>query len=289
MTERSPLPVASARLAQTDIDGRKPTLVFLHGLGGTRGYWSAASVPLVGLGYRAVLIDLLGFGDSPKPWFIYTIERHVAALHSSLQALGDIVIVGHSMGAALAVHYAARHPTQVSGLCLLSVPHYGSLENAARWFSRSPGGWVYTNLGATALACVLTRRLAGRLLPMLLPDLPTMVARDLVKHHMLSSTSSLWKVLYRHDLEQAASALPSDLAALLIHGDRDTSAPIESARALASGRARWKFHSLDGVDHHPWLREPQQCMNLIVAWVDQLIMDATPVHRTSPACVGVQE
>lgn len=265
-----PREVPRPALATTTFDGREPTLVFLHGLGGTRRYWSAVTATLPTLGHRAILVDLLGFGDSPKPWFRYTVDRHIDALHACLGALGEICIVGHSMGAALALHYTARHPQQVRGLCLISVPHYGGLDNAARWLRRNPGGWIYTNMAATALACVLTRRVAGRLLPRLVRDVPAVVAQDLVKHHMLSSTTSLWEVLYRNDLAIAAAAVASTLPVSFIHGSIDTTAPIDSARALASTRPAWEFFTLLGVDHHPWLREPSQCAEVIARWMGAL-------------------
>ncbi|GIL06417.1 MAG: hypothetical protein BroJett031_29370 [Betaproteobacteria bacterium] len=248
-----------------DIDGALPAVVFLHGLGGTSRYWSAASVPLPRFGHRARLVDLLGFGASPKPWFSYTVDRHLNALHECLRDLDDSVIVGHSMGAALALSYAVRHPQRVSGLCLIGLPHYGGVENAARWFGRSPGGWVYTNMAATMLACVLTRRVAGRLLPRLLPNVPRIVAEDLVRHHMVSSTTSLWQVLYRHDLAVDAAALAPGLPISFVHGSADTTAPIDGARALAGMRREWTFEVLEGVDHHPWLRAPQRCAEIVAA------------------------
>lgn len=255
-------------LATTVIAGRKPTLVFLHGLGGTRRYWTAISPALPTFGHGAVLVDLLGFGESPKPWYTYTLDRHLDALHTCVRDLGDILIIAHSMGAALAINYAAHHPERVLGLCLISTPHYGGLDNAARWFARSPGGWVYTNMAATALACVLTRRVAGRLLPRLLHDLPTVVAQDLVKHHMLSSTTSLWQVLYRNDLAVPAAALAQAPPLCFIHGSMDTTAPIEGARRLSSMQAEWEFHTLQNVDHHPWLREPQRCAGIVAQWLE---------------------
>ena len=78
---------SSIPLSASTVNGREPTLVFLHGLGGTRRYWTATSTPIPANGHETVLIDLLGFGDSPKPWFIYTVERHVEALHIALAEL----------------------------------------------------------------------------------------------------------------------------------------------------------------------------------------------------------
>ena len=228
--------------------------VLLHGLGGTHRYWTCGPVPFALSGHRTVLIDLLGFGESPKPWMRYSVERHVAALHASLAGERSLTLVGHSLGAALALAYAARYPSVVRRLVLISLPNFGGAEGAVAWFARQRGGWIYTNMWATALACILTRRVVGRLLPRLLRDIPREVAEDLVAHNMVSSTSSLWEALYRHDLRFEAEATAQILPVLMLHGGADLTAPLAGAQALATARSTWEMRVLDGVDHHPWLR-----------------------------------
>jgi pimeloyl-ACP methyl ester carboxylesterase len=149
------------------------------------------------------------------------------------------------------------------------------VEGAAAWFARQRGGWIYTNLWATALACVITRRVAGRLLPRLLSDMPREVAEDLVAHNMVSSTSSLWEVLYRHDPLLEAAALSADLPVLVLHGSSDETAPPEGARQLAAGRSAWRLDLLEGLDHHPWLRAPQVCLDRIRTWMGAPASDRT--------------
>ncbi len=130
---------AASRLNVLELKGSGETIVFLHGLGGTTRYWSSM-LPKGRLEGRIVLVDLLGFGDSPRPWFRYTVERHLAALHEVLQQYGQIVLVGHSLGAALALIYAARYPETVKGLVLISLPNFGSRGHAYEWFRRTPSG-----------------------------------------------------------------------------------------------------------------------------------------------------
>lgn len=231
-------------------------MVFLHGLGGTHRYWTIS--PL-GVPHRSIYPDLLGFGDSPRPLIRYTVDRHLGALHHTLSPQAPFVLVGHSMGAALALIYAARHPEQVQALVLIGLPHYGDRKSAYRWLRRHPQGWLMTNMVVTAAACVVTRRLLGRLLPHLLRHYPREIAEDLVKHNLMSSTTSLWEVLYRHDLAVDADALPATVPVLCLHGNDDTTAPLGGVRDLASGRPNWQVRCLDGGDHHPWLRDPHAC------------------------------
>ena len=255
---------ASARLFVTTGGNQGGAVVFLPGLGGTTRYWRSRVEPLAS-SHRLVLVDLLGFGRSPKPFVSYTVERHLDALHEVLNDYGTFTLVGHSLGAVLSVAYAARHPERVERLVLLSLPYFGSEKAAMRHF-RSGGSaeqWLMTNAALTAITCVLTRRVFGRLLPRLLPDMPREVAEDLVQHTWRSSTSSLWEAIYRHDLARDAAALRSGLRVDCIHGDQDATAPLGGLRQLSRGRPEWRVTVLPGVDHHPLLRDPGGCLDVI--------------------------
>lgn len=262
------------RLKRFDAGHGEHCAVLLHGLGGTHRYWTCGSMPFALPGHRTVLFDLLGFGESPKPWIRYSVERHVAALHASLAGECSVTLVGHSLGAALALAYAARYPSVVSRLVLISLPNFGGTDGAVAWFARQRGGWIYTNMWATALACVLTRRVVGRILPRLLRDIPREVAEDLVAHNMVSSTSSLWEALYRHDLRAEAEATAQLLPVLMLHGSADLTAPLAGAQELATARSTWEMRILGGVDHHPWLRAPHECLQLIEQWLSRLAQRA---------------
>ena len=88
--------------------GDGPPVVLLHGIASSSVTFENV-VPLITEYHRAVSIDLLGFGASPVPAdATYTIEEHVAALHRTLRKLGlrRVVLVGHSMGALIAVPIA---------------------------------------------------------------------------------------------------------------------------------------------------------------------------------------
>lgn len=69
---------------------------------------------------------MLGFGRSPKPHSTYTYDDHVAAVHATIQSIGlkQVALVGHSLGALIALRYSVTHPSQVSRLVLFNPPMY---------------------------------------------------------------------------------------------------------------------------------------------------------------------
>jgi pimeloyl-ACP methyl ester carboxylesterase len=251
----------------TEILGHgEETIVFIPGLGGTTRYWRSR-VKQLEERYRIVFVDLLGFGHSPKPWTTYSVERQVQELHTVLRPLGKLTLVGHSLGALITVAYCARHPACIKRIVLLGMPYFGSQRNAYRYMRHGPvkGGYVFTNVVLTMVACIITRRLLGRVLPYVVRDVPREVAEDLVKHTWRSSTSSLWEVVYRYDAATDLRRVPDRITVVFIHGELDFMAPVTTIEQLVATHPGWQLHKLPTVDHHPFLRKPDICLSLITA------------------------
>jgi pimeloyl-ACP methyl ester carboxylesterase len=102
------------------VEGRGPTVVLVHGLGGFAGSWRR-TVDALAARATVYAVDLPGFGRSAKPRACYALEFFADALHGFLVALGlgPASLVGHSLGGAAAVTYALRHPARVDRLALL--------------------------------------------------------------------------------------------------------------------------------------------------------------------------
>ena len=109
---------------------KKPgvTLVFLHGLGGSGAAWREV-VEAVGHHQVDVLVlDMLGFGKSPKPGFAahdaISQARAVNATLAGRVRSKHIILIGHSMGALVAIECARRSAKRYSALVLASPPLY---------------------------------------------------------------------------------------------------------------------------------------------------------------------
>jgi|GEM_PF-1271389 len=211
------------------------TTVFLPGLGGTTDYWeyvltAGTEAPWHG---NPLLVDLLGFGRSPKPWTTYTVARHVAELRRVLARYPRLTLVGHSIGARLAIAYAAQFPEQIERLVLVSVPYFGGPDRARRFFgAKGASGWIWTHLVPIALTCLLSRRVLGWAFPMIIPSVPAAVAVGLTQMTWRSSTSTIWEVMYGHDLTADLRRVPTRVPFTCLHGARDQSAPLTGVQAL---------------------------------------------------------
>ncbi|WP_250003654.1 alpha/beta hydrolase [Actinoplanes sp. M2I2] len=98
-------------------DNGRP-LIALHGLTGHGGRWRSLAGHLPG--HQIIAPDLRGHGHSTThaPW---TFEQHAEDVVDVLDHLGltRATVVGHSLGATVAVHLARRHPGRIERLVLL--------------------------------------------------------------------------------------------------------------------------------------------------------------------------
>ena len=106
--------------------GAKKTVIFLHGIGSSGSMWK--TVASKQLDANIIIIDLLGFGQSPAPaWARYDARLQARAVSFTLTRLGitkPVIVVGHSMGALVAVEFASKYPRRVESLILCSPPFY---------------------------------------------------------------------------------------------------------------------------------------------------------------------
>jgi pimeloyl-ACP methyl ester carboxylesterase len=127
--------------------------VFVHGWHANGSVWDPI-VEAVGERARTIAVDLRGHGASngaPGPYGLETFSGDLGDLIAALD-LDPVVVVGHSMGAAVAQRFAIDSPEAVEGLVLVAavpasgVPFpprieaifrstAGNPEAAARWLA----------------------------------------------------------------------------------------------------------------------------------------------------------
>jgi pimeloyl-ACP methyl ester carboxylesterase len=130
-------PKTEAFIRYINLPGNEPSVIFLGGL----GIASTAAFPRVvfesGLNKRhSILVDVFGCGYSDSPNnFSYSIEDQASTLSGLLDHVGSkqYVIVGHSLGGAIAIELASKRPDLVIQLILAEA----NLDAGGGMFSRS--------------------------------------------------------------------------------------------------------------------------------------------------------
>ena len=119
--------VDGTRLRYVEL-GTGPVVLLIHGLGGSIYSWRGIIGPVAAAGYRVIAFDNRGFGESEKPARGYRNADYVhliAALMDTLR-VPQAVLVGHSMGGAIAADVALAAPARVRGLVLIDAAGYGT-------------------------------------------------------------------------------------------------------------------------------------------------------------------
>ncbi len=103
--------------------GSGPAIVMIHGLGGQLRNFGRPMVEALERDHRIVLVDRPGSGYSPRASGVSARLKDQAATMAALIRKLDLdrpLIVGHSMGGALALSLAINHPDVVGGLALIA-------------------------------------------------------------------------------------------------------------------------------------------------------------------------
>lgn len=112
-------------------DGRPsdPLVLFCHGFPQLAWAWRHQLPPVAEAGFRAVAVDMPGYGHSDKPDVAYDVVWLASVLAGAISGLGHdrAVVVGHDFGGAVAWPLARLHPDRVSGVVGVNMPDLAHL------------------------------------------------------------------------------------------------------------------------------------------------------------------
>lgn len=247
----------------------KTTLVFLHGLLGSHRYWNPV-LNQFGDEHEVIAVDLLGFGDSPKPYLEYSVADHVEYLLRTFKEAGlsnqKFILIGHSMGAILALNIANSIKGQVRGLILINPPIVtaeNDLKNDLKESSSKFMVGMTFNKTWGKLICAIHEMMPILFYPMIRifdPELPSEVAMDVTKHTWESFNGSLKNILQNQrffDLIENVSNVPI----LLISSKDDPYSTMGELQNLKH-RQNIEIKSFPG-DHNFLLKSPKKVTDLL--------------------------
>ena len=224
--------------------GSGPTVLFLHGLGGSRTAWEPQLEALLDE-FRCVAWDMPGYGES-DPIDPLTFEAIADAAVGLLDALSvdRAHVVGLSFGGQQALHLALRHPNRVDRLVLA--------DTSARFGAdgTDPDEWMRLRLAPLD---------AGQIpADMAAPVIDAITAPGFTGRERNRTIDAFGRIppdgfraavrcLPTHDVADRLHEI--EARTLVIVGERDDETPIPYAEALAAGVPHSELLVIPGVGH----------------------------------------
>jgi len=244
--------------------GRGTPVVFLHGLGASMYAWRKNLAPIAAAGYRVIAFDNRGFGFSDKPATGYdnaSYARLAVALLDSLH-VPDAVLIGHSMGGAIAAEVAIAHPERVRGLVLIGSAGLGAREpplfRVGRWPVVGPLLFAFRSRGFTERFLKATYADPGKVSDADVDQYYAPVAEP-------AYGRALRAVLRQFRFDALAGRLDHIAApTLVLWGEADRLIPITLGRALAGGIPGAAFLSVARAGHSVQEEAPEEVNRLLI-------------------------
>jgi len=100
----------------------KPVVLFIHGAGMDRTAWQLQTRNVAHSGARVLAVDLPGHGRSEGPPLQSIADMaDWITLFMEASEIGKATLIGHSMGALVALEVASRHSSKIKKLALIGV------------------------------------------------------------------------------------------------------------------------------------------------------------------------
>lgn len=246
------------------LDAALPTVVFIHGAAQDHSCWSLQSRWFAHHGRAVLAPDLPGHGRSGGAPLatVEALADWIAALQDAT-GIGPATLIGHSMGALVALAAAARHPTRVSRLALIGasvpMPVSQALLDAAQndeprardminaW-SHSPRGQLGGNSVPGMWMVEANRRLMQR-------QRPGVMHTDLAACHA-----------YAGGAAAAAAVSARRCPTLIVAGTRDQMTPPRNTRALAELLPHAAIATLPGAGHAMMAEQPDALLDALIGF-----------------------
>jgi 3-oxoadipate enol-lactonase len=224
----------------------QPAVVFLHGVGGGRHGWAAQQAHVADLGWRSLAWDMPGYGDSPMVT-PYDFAHLAQALWQMLDAahIDQAVLVGHSMGAMVALQAWTQKPARIRGLLLAaSSPAFGHSE-----------GDFQKQFLAQRLAPLEAGKtmgdIADRLIPSMVAPGSTAPALALAREGMAAVAPDTYRAALHAlvQFEQRAALPTLTVPVLCLAAEHDRTAPPAVMEKMAQKIPGARYACLAGAGH----------------------------------------
>lgn len=254
--------------------GNKSKMLLVHGLGDVAGNDWKSVVPRLSEKYHLIIPDLPGFGRSGKGNKHYSIEAYADLLHWLIQQYGNkpVILVGHSMGGAIAIQLAATQPSAIRQLIVIDAAGILHRNLITRHATRVSDKGIFRKLARPAIKGfnAITR---GVINALELEETPEELQRilhdkELRQQYLNGEPGRIAGVsVVTADFSQV---LPKVRApSLIIWGSDDPVAPLRTAKMLTHNLPQAQLVVLPYAGHGPINTQPRKTARAILDYLQQ--------------------
>lgn len=222
------------------VTGAGEPVVLVHGLSGSTRWWTPV-LPALAEERAVYLVDLPGFGTMRGRRFVLADASSWLARWLEGVGLGRASVVGHSLGAAVALRLAAVHGERIERLVLVAPAGLAIGRSLA---------------GNAASLLVALRRASPRFLSVLATDALRAGPRTLLR---------ATREILGEDVRDALAEVSAP--ALVIAGETDTLVPLAAAELVASTIPGARLVVLEGAGHVPMFDRPDAFAGVVTEFL----------------------
>lgn len=248
--------------------GQGPTIVLLHGFAARKEVWLKVA-PMLTAHFHVIIPDLPGWGESSRvPNASYNIDNQAARFSDFVETLHlqHFLLVGHSMGGAIAGVYAAEHPDHVAELALIDSFGLKFKENDfAKEAMSGKDPFIFDDragfLRANALAFDHVPDLPGRIIDVFVKD-------NIANRAFIENTfNELREESQTMSLQNRLDKLTMPTLGMWCRDDKiiDPSA-LDSLRNGLTHAPAISTSILNGCNHMPQMEKPQEFSQILTSF-----------------------
>lgn len=248
--------------------GNEKSVVLLHGLGqdGSK-VWGPLARALKN-DFHVVAVDLPGFGLSDRGNKLYTPDNYEKLVHAVVQTYtkGPIKLVGHSLGGAIALRYAQRHPEVVERMILVDAAGMLHRSVYVEFLARIGLSWVqnfYPTLDGRYDALEDWVRDALGWVEAQPVDADIILASEQAREKLLQAdpVKIAGLALVLENFAETLRTVPTPT--LVVWGQNDNVSPVRVGRLIASRLYNARLTVMPGSWHSPMSDNPDAFHRLV--------------------------
>lgn len=243
--------ITSQQLIVYDVlnqEGRK-ALVFLHGWRSEGLVWKDIAEKISSQGFAVYMLDLPGFGSSPKPKNPFSVGDYADVVAEFIKKLklNNVILIGHSFGGRVAIKLLAMYPDSAEKLVLVDSAGVGA--------------------GKSSEASFLAKIAKPFFKPNFMQSLKKKIYKEIGAEDYVA-TPQLKETFLKVINEDLSGQLAQiDKPTLIVWGKDDKETPLESGKIINGKIKNSKLVVLENAGHFSFLDKPQEFFEEVMKFI----------------------